>query len=304
MQDDCNDGYGCRFNRAQRLTPVTPCPRLSSPIVLAHGLFGFERIGLGPVTLAVYFRGIPEFLRSSGNRVLVTRVPSIAGVERRAARLAEWIDLTFGDEPVHIIGHSMGGLDARVLLTDPNRRNRVLSLTTIGTPHLGSRLPICARRMELFYAALGKIGVDHSGFLDVTRQVALLRHKRLGTPVGLPCFSVAGDPAIEDVLAPLRGVYELLADREGANDGLVSVASANAFGAPLPTRPIDHLRQMNWFVDSPPLAERIQRLYSDVLSHLAEHGHDAERRESVASTGLTTAADIRVGTFFEDETMI
>ena len=58
--------------------------RLRSPIVLAHGLFGFSRIGLGPVTLTTYFRGIPEYLRAAGNRVLVTRVHPTAGVEFRA----------------------------------------------------------------------------------------------------------------------------------------------------------------------------------------------------------------------------
>ena len=36
------------------------CPRLHAPIVLAHGLFGFDQIALGRLTLATYFRGIPE----------------------------------------------------------------------------------------------------------------------------------------------------------------------------------------------------------------------------------------------------
>ena len=65
--------------------------RLKSPIVLAHGLFGFSRIGLGPLTLTTYFRGIPDYLRAAGNRVLVTRVHPIAGVEFRAGRLGDRI---------------------------------------------------------------------------------------------------------------------------------------------------------------------------------------------------------------------
>ncbi len=82
---------------------------LDAPIVLAHGLFGFTRIGVGPLTLTAYFRGIPQALRATGNRVLVTRVHPIAGVDRRARRLGEQIVKAFGDEPVHLIGHSMGG---------------------------------------------------------------------------------------------------------------------------------------------------------------------------------------------------
>jgi triacylglycerol lipase len=100
--------------------PLTPaCPRLQAPIVLAHGLFGFRRIGLGPVTLAWYFRGIPAILQAAGNRVLVTRVHPTAGVSRRARKLGEQILEAFPDEPVHLIGHSMGGLDARELIADP-----------------------------------------------------------------------------------------------------------------------------------------------------------------------------------------
>ena len=65
--------------------------RLDAPIVLAHGLFGFTRIGVGPLTLTSYFRGIPEAMEAAGNRVLVTRVQPIAGVESRARRLGEQI---------------------------------------------------------------------------------------------------------------------------------------------------------------------------------------------------------------------
>ena len=39
----------------------------------------------------------------------MTRVPAIAGVEDRARRLGEQIFRAFPDEPVHVIGHSMGG---------------------------------------------------------------------------------------------------------------------------------------------------------------------------------------------------
>ena len=90
--------------------PLTPaCPRLRAPIILAHGLFGFRRIGVGPLTLTWYFRGIPGILQAAGNRVLVTRGHPPAGVARRAKKLGEQILQTVPDEPVHLIGHSMGG---------------------------------------------------------------------------------------------------------------------------------------------------------------------------------------------------
>src|SRR3954453_11519957 len=184
------------------------CPRLQAPIVLAHGLFGFNQIGLGRLTLAAYFRGIPEWLRASGNQVLVTKVPPIAGIEARAKRLGEQIATAFPDESVHVIGHSMGGLDARMLLSDPAWSNRVLSLTTIGTPHLGSSIADFAQlKAGRVYRLLTALGIDHRGFLDVTRRNARDFHQAAPLPSGVPCFSIAGNSSVEEVCWPLLRLY-------------------------------------------------------------------------------------------------
>jgi triacylglycerol lipase len=260
--------------------------RLRSPIVLAHGLFGFSRIGLGPVTLTTYFRGIPEYLRAAGNRVLVTRVHPTAGVEFRARRLAYRITTAFGDEPIHIIGHSMGGLDARRLLAEPSWRKRVLSLTTIGTPHLGTHLADFAKlRVGRVYRLLEALRIDHRGFLDITRLSARRFHRTYDPPGDIPCFSVAGDPPITEVTWPLERLHEVMMELEGPNDGLVSVESAHAFGKPLPYWPADHLRQMNWMTPrvTDSICPPIPDLYAHVLHELAELGF--------ASASLTRVAD-------------
>jgi triacylglycerol lipase len=251
------------------------CPRLQAPIVLAHGLFGFVRIGLGPITLARYFQGIPEFLQASGNRVLVSRVHPTAGIDFRAWKLGTRIEAAFGDESVHLIGHSMGGLDARVLLADPAWAGRILSVTTIGTPHRGSALADAAGlRMGKVYRLLERLNWDHRGFLHVTRRAARDWDRRLHVPGDVPCFSVAGDPASEQVCWPLRRLHEVLRDREGPNDGLVPVSSAIAFGNPLPSWPTDHLRQMGWLIpedrDRPRLP--ILNRYAGIVANLARLG--------------------------------
>ena len=74
---------------------------------------------------------------------------------------------------------------------------------------------------------------------------------RLAPRRGLPCFSIAGDPSIEDVCWPLQRLHAAMTELEGPNDGLVSVESALAFGTPLPHWPVDHFRQMNWIVADP-----------------------------------------------------
>lgn len=249
--------------------------RLQAPIILAHGLFGFTRIGLGPLTLTTYFRGIPDVLRAPGNRVLVTRVHPIAGIEFRAQRLGYRIQTAFPDEPVHIIGHSMGGLDARRLMAEPSWRKRILSLTTIGTPHLGSHLADFAKlKVGRVYRMLESLRIDQRGFLDITRRSARRFHRQYGNPGDIPCFSLAGDPPSTEVTWPLRRLHEMMQELEGPNDGLVSVESARAFGTPLDAWPADHLRQMNWMTlpvkrsVCPPIPE----LYARVLGRLASLG--------------------------------
>ncbi len=260
---------------ASKLTFCTPLARLDAPIVLAHGLFGFSRIGFAGITLTSYFRGIPEALRAAGNRVLVTRVPAIASVEDRAQRLGHQILREFGGEPVHLIGHSMGGLDARRLLADASWARRVLTLTTIGTPHLGTSLADFAKlRVGRLFRWLSNLGIDPRGCLDVTRSAARRFHRRHPAPADVPCFSVAGDPLIETVCWPLVRTHWALWEMEGPNDGLVPVDSATAFGTVLPAWPVDHLRQMNWLApgESSSLLPPPINLYTQLVVRIASLG--------------------------------
>ena len=81
-------------------------PKLRVPIVLVHGLFGFDRIRVGPWTLVRYFPGIPEFLQASDNRVLIPSLSPTGGVAERAAQLKAFLDRESPSEPVHLFAHS------------------------------------------------------------------------------------------------------------------------------------------------------------------------------------------------------
>ncbi len=245
---------------------------------MAHGLFGYDRIGIGRLTITSYFRGIPDYLHRGGNRVVVTRVPPIAGVKLRALALGEQIERACPGQAVHIIGHSMGGLDARQLLASPAWKGRILSLTTVGTPHLGSALADWSRlRAGPAYRLLRTLKIDHRGFNDLTRRAARAVSRSDFHGGGVPCFCVAGDPDIRLVCWPLKPLYDVLDDLEGPNDGMVSVASAQGFGVPLPNWPVDHLRQLNWL--SPPTgpssSAEICRLYGTLVENLASIGFAA-----------------------------
>lgn len=118
-------------------------------IVLVHGIFGFKKIGSGD-----YFNDIEKHLEDKHNaRVLVASVSKTGGIRERGNQLRQQIihainnpdeDPFFNaDAPIHIIAHSMGGLDSRFILSPANPdniANLIASLTTIGTPHKGSPL--------------------------------------------------------------------------------------------------------------------------------------------------------------------
>ena len=57
-----------------------------------------------------------------------------------------------GQDKVNIVGHSKGGLDARVYLADNITRNDVANLIMIGTPNAGSPIAdSCCTRASPIY---------------------------------------------------------------------------------------------------------------------------------------------------------
>ncbi|HEU4611724.1 MAG TPA: alpha/beta fold hydrolase, partial [Kofleriaceae bacterium] len=108
------------------------------PVVLVHGLFGFDRIGVPGVRLH-YFRGIVNHLEHAGCHAHAVRLPAAASVPDRARILADKI-AALPHRRVDIIAHSLGGLDARYALAHLGLASKVRALVTIGTPHRGTPL--------------------------------------------------------------------------------------------------------------------------------------------------------------------
>jgi len=104
------------------------------PIVLVHGLFGFDSIG--PIE---YYYGIPSALQSGGAKVYVSQESAANSSEVRGEQLlAELRQLkaAYGYAKFNLIGHSHGGQTVRyVAAVAPDL---VASVTTMGSPHQGS----------------------------------------------------------------------------------------------------------------------------------------------------------------------
>lgn len=106
------------------------------PIVLVHGLFGFDSLfGLD------YFYGIPDNLRRNGATVFVAQVSAANSTEVRGEQLLSQVRnilaLT-GAQKVNLIGHSQGGPTARYVAGVAPQL--VASVTTVGGVNRGSRV--------------------------------------------------------------------------------------------------------------------------------------------------------------------
>ncbi len=236
------------------------------PIVLMHGFAGFKNIGMGDIQLFDYFNGVQRILTRTGYQVFA---PEVSPFNTPLDRAHDWLheieqirELT-GAEKVHLVAHSQGGLDARVLIA-PNDSAQdtplgplmglgysphVASLTTIATPHLGSVLVdrLDKARSEKRTILKGLVDFlsiaawiykgeaqDAYGALATISREYMTRHFNpiIRDVTSVPCFAIAGDPLGGKRVNPLMiDSYETLRTIQrkqggGANDGLVAVESA------------------------------------------------------------------------------
>jgi len=124
--------------------------RVPHRVYFIPGMFGFGRLAGYD-----YFNhvrvGLERRFREAGQDVLFEDVPAppTSSMRYRSRILATTIERTGGSEgPIHLVGHSTGGLDLRLVLSptvrlglDPSLlewRSRVQSAVSINTPHYGT----------------------------------------------------------------------------------------------------------------------------------------------------------------------
>lgn len=114
------------------------------PIVLVHGMilkdFRFYRA----------FRRIRDDLKSAGCTVYVLNHDGIGTMATNAEQMKEMINhilIAEKAEKVNLIAHSKGGVDSRYMITHLDMANKVASLTTLSSPHHGSKM--CSTLMKM-----------------------------------------------------------------------------------------------------------------------------------------------------------
>jgi triacylglycerol lipase len=283
-----------------------------APIVLVHGLDGFDNIG--PIN---YFYGVADALRKDGHEVFTVQMDAYNSSEVRGAQLLVFIDGVLkqtGAPKVKLICHSQGGLDCRYAASEAT--GKVAAIVSISTPHRGTPVADIALGIaqgparDAMAAMLNVLGAVISGHPDMNAEAALETltsrgaadfAKRHPDPASVPHYSIAGrsnmsggdvecdtplsapfvtrwnaerDPS-DLLLAPTGQILNTVLSPAPANDGLVPVASAR-WGMFLGCVPADHLDEMCQIANDPAGTGNTfdcHRFYRDLADWLVAKGH-------------------------------
>ncbi len=120
-------------------------------VYFSPGMFGFGKLG-SYTYFAHVQRELTRRFAAAGHELIghvIEDLPT-ASIRRRSTRLAEVVQRTAtGTDPIHLLGHSTGGLDAR-FVASPSTTSipsaslawlpRLRSVTAMNTPHYGTPL--------------------------------------------------------------------------------------------------------------------------------------------------------------------
>lgn len=207
------------------------------PILMVHGA------GFRDLKWPLYWGRIPKTLTDCGAVLYYGQQDCWASIEDNAKHLKARIGMILeetGAEKVNIIAHSKGGLEARMVASSLGLGPKIASITTIGTPHRGSKTidRIIQMPSSVFNIAsfainnwIGLIGDTKPDFYRVCRSFTTEYAQRFNEQnpdaAGVYYQSFAGkmkSPLSDMNLSVANAVVNRI---EGENDGLVTVESAS-----------------------------------------------------------------------------
>lgn len=206
------------------------------PLLLLHGA------GFRDLRFINYWGRIPKELRKHGATLHYGNQEAWGTVENNAqflkARVLEIVNQT-GCEKVNIIAHSKGGLDARYMISKLEMGGYVASLTTLGTPHRGTRIIDTIFRLPKgVFKAFGKvlnkycrlIGDKNPDVFTAVEQLSVTSCEKFNKEVPnvetvyYQSYATVMNHMFSDYVLAIPWLLLRLA--EGKNDGLVSIESA------------------------------------------------------------------------------
>lgn len=248
-------------------------------VALVPGVIGFDRFG--PLH---YFNGVAVHLEAAfpGATVRELTTDPIGTVADRAEALAREIVGAFGASgPIHIIAHSMGGLDARFLVSQNvgDVALRVKTVVGISTPHRGSPVASVFDAVNPLELLTGLVHLA-GGFFDDLRARTNAVHDLSEAGAAALDAKCPDDPRVRylDVAATGRDAvaatsaffllaHEFVKSKAGDNDGVVALTSSVRHQQPFAVWHGDHADLIGHDLDRPlglPAFDYL-RAYEDVV---------------------------------------
>jgi len=206
------------------------------PVLLVHGVAFRDK-----TFFLKYWGDIPAILERNGAKVYIGNQQAYGTIESNARQLKDRVNEILeatGSEKVNIIAHSRGGLEARYMISILGMESKVATLTTLSTPHRGSTMAdliiknvgdkkMLAAALD-FYAKV--MGDNNPESLNAGIELTTGKMKDFNKTVTdsrLVYYQSYACAIDRKFFNPLwKKMYETIADKEGVNDGLVSVDSA------------------------------------------------------------------------------
>lgn len=260
---------------------------LNHPVLICHG-FGAIVSLIKPSPLY----DVAMLFRTHNILAFAPNIVPYADIETRAE---SWINVlhqlleTIPATKVNIIAHSMGGLDMRYALANYDIKEHVASFTTVCTPHYGTSLAeLSLKTPEVIRERLGEF-LDWMGdhMYTKTKSDVIASAKQLTRSYveqsfnpkvpdveGIPYYSYSsavGKATSHPVNMVARYQNNHIYEKEGLNDGMVSVKSAQ-WGKHMGTGNLSHLEQMNMGLKSD-RRELYESFWTDIVKMLSANGY-------------------------------
>ena len=214
---------------------MTDC-RTQYPILLVHGLNCRDEVPF------FYWGRVPALLTAHGARVYLSGQDACGTIGHNARTLEQRMRQVLAaedSEKLNLIAHSKGGLEARYCISTLGLADRVASLTTICTPHHGSKTAAAWQRRplarmalagaeDLYWSLRGDDQPDFRAVLEELTPAAMERFNR-ANPDSPQVYYQSWGARLEKQYHGEGGMARFLLALTGADgltDGLVSPDSA------------------------------------------------------------------------------
>ncbi len=268
------------------------------PTVFMHGMAGTDSY----IDVVDYWWQLEEHLSTFGYAV---RMPGVDAFSTYPVRAAQWkthIDAMVEEglgRRFNLLGHSQGGLDARYLTSILDTEARIVSVTTVASPHRGSSVAdLTTGAFDAFYvdpvtinsvvqAIAGLVGLSGADLVGQvqgmsTEAMEAFNDEVLDVPgvyysswSGRSCSATnlicqAGNEG--EVIDPLFAApFAFMQLAEGDNDGVTGVESCK-WGEWMGEVPADHMDEVGHLFDNNNGAFDHKAFYADELRRLAARG--------------------------------